>query len=70
MAGSHVTHSRPNPTDEAYGEVERVMNMSLLTDQQLDGLILWVPGEMMSIAGALIVWIKWWRQEEEKIWIH
>ena len=38
--------------------------MSLLTDQQIGGLLLWVPGDMMSILVAGIVMIMWYEREE------
>ena len=33
-----------------------------MTDQQLGGLMLWVPGDMMSIVAAGIVMIMWYRR--------
>ena len=47
-----------------YAEVSRPWDISLLTDQQLGGLILWVPGDMMSILAAGIVMVMWYQQEE------
>ena len=38
--------------------------MSLMTDQQIGGLLLWVPGDMMSILAAGIVMIMWYQREE------
>ena len=39
-------------------------NVSLLTDQQLGGMLLWVPGDMMSILAAGVVMIMWYEKEE------
>ena len=48
----------------AYGEVTQPYGLSLMTDQQLGGLMLWVPGDMMSIVAAGIVMIMWYQKEE------
>jgi cytochrome c oxidase assembly factor CtaG len=37
-----------------------------MTDQQLGGAILWVPGDMMSVLVAGIVMIMWYQKEAEK----
>jgi len=47
-----------------YEDVYQPFNMSLLTDQQIGGLMLWVPGDMMSILVAGIVMIMWYEREE------
>lgn len=36
-------------------------DMSAITDQHLGGLILWIPGAMMSLAGALVALRHWTR---------
>ncbi len=38
-----------------YSLCGRAFGMTALQDQQLGGLILWIPGAMMSVAGILIV---------------
>ena len=48
----------------AYGDVEQILNMSLMTDQQIGGAILWVPGDMMSVIVAGCVMIMWYQHEE------
>ncbi|MFQ5796158.1 MAG: cytochrome c oxidase assembly protein [Candidatus Bipolaricaulia bacterium] len=50
----------------AYGEVERLLDLSLLTDQQIGGLILWIPGDMMSFMAAGIIFMVWFQQEEKQ----
>ena len=50
----------------AYGEVEQPFNISLKTDQEIGGAILWVPGDMMSIIVAGVVMIMWYQREEAK----
>ena len=47
----------------AYAEVEQPYNISLMTDQQIGGAILWVPGDMMSVIVAGIVMIMWYQKE-------
>ena len=47
-----------------YEDVYRPFDVSLLTDQQLGSLLLWVPGDMMSILVAGIVMIMWYEREE------
>lgn len=54
------------PLYSAYTEVGRPFNMSLMDDQQLGGLLLWVPGDMMSILAAGIVMVMWYQKEEEQ----
>jgi putative membrane protein len=49
-----------------YAEVERVSSMSLLMDQQLGGLVLWVVGDMMNMVAAGIVMIMWYQREMEQ----
>jgi putative membrane protein len=39
-------------------------NISPITDQHLGGLILWIPGAMMSVIGALIALRHWMRLSE------
>ena len=49
---------------EAYSQVEQPFDISLMTDQQLGGAVLWVPGDMMSVVVAGIVMIMWYQKEE------
>ena len=48
----------------AYADVAQPYGLSLMTDQQLGGLMLWVPGDMMSIVASGIVMIMWYQKEE------
>ena len=48
----------------AYADVVQPYGLDLMTDQQLGGLMLWVPGDMMSIVAAGIVMIMWYQREE------
>ena len=49
---------------EGYALVHQPFGLSLIIDQQLGGLILWVVGDMMSILAAGIVMIMWYEKEE------
>jgi putative membrane protein len=48
----------------SYNDVTQPWNLSLLTDQKLGGLILWIPGDMMSILAAGIIMLMWSHIEE------
>ena len=49
---------------QGYTRVTQPYGLSLIFDQQLGGLTLWVVGDMMSILVAGIVMILWYEQEE------
>ena len=49
---------------EGYALVHQPFGLSLIIDQQLGGLTLWVVGDMMSILAAGIVMIMWYGKEE------
>lgn len=49
---------------QGYAQVTQPYGFSLITDQQLGGLTLWVVGDMMSILVACIVMIMWYDKEE------
>ena len=63
LLGAAITFSR-GIIYTGYQDVHQPFNISLLTDQQLGGLLLWVPGDMMSILAAGIVMIMWYEREE------
>jgi cytochrome c oxidase assembly factor CtaG len=44
----------------------RLWNFSVMTDQRLAGVIMWVPGSMMYIVYGLILAARWLKEEEEK----
>ena len=65
MLGAAITFT-DHVIYSAYAEVEQPYNISLMTDQQIGGTVLWVPGDMMSVIVAGIVMIMWYQREEEK----
>ena len=54
------------PLYSEYVEAGQLFGMSIMTDQQLGGLMLWVPGDMMSILAAGVVMVLWYQKEEEQ----
>ena len=65
MLGAGITFS-DHVIYNAYSEVEQPFNMSLQTDQEIGGAILWVLGDMMSVIVAGAVMIMWFQREEAK----
>lgn len=49
---------------EGYAQVIQPYSLSLIFDQQLGGLTLWVVGDMMSILVGAVVMIMWYEKEE------
>ena len=63
ILGAVITFSK-SIVYTGYADVYRPFDMSLMTDQQIGGLLLWVPGDMMSVLAAGIVMIMWYQREE------
>ncbi len=63
VLGAAITFSK-SLLYSAYAEVNQPYDISLMTDQQLGGLMLWVPGDMMSVLAAGVVMIMWYQREE------
>jgi len=49
-----------------YVGVPRLWGMTVLQDQMLSGIIMWIPGSMMYILAALILISRWLGEEEQK----
>lgn len=47
-----------------YGEVPRLWGISALTDQQIGGLIMKIPGALVFMAALAIVFFTWFKREE------
>jgi len=48
-----------------YAVCGRVLPLAPMTDQALGGLVTWIPAAMMSIAGALVLLVRWNRQNRQ-----
>ncbi|MBV8695254.1 MAG: cytochrome c oxidase assembly protein [Ktedonobacteraceae bacterium] len=54
------------PLYEPYIHAPRVWGLSPATDQQLGGLIMWVPGNIVYIVIVSILFIRWMQRQEAK----
>ena len=63
-----------NPIYAYYMDIPRIWNISVMTDQRISGVIMWIPGSMMYIIAALVLISQLLGQEErkpnlpEKVW--
>jgi len=64
LLGAAITFSN-DVLYSGYAEVKQPFGLSLMTDQQLGGLLLWVPGDMMSVMVAGVVMAMWYQRENE-----
>ena len=51
---------------EVYNVCGRVWSVDPLLDQRIGGLLLWIPGSMMSALVALLVLARWYRDRRER----
>ncbi len=65
LAGVAIAFSS-EPLYKYYTAVPRVGQMTVMEDQMLGGLIMWIPGSMMYIIAALILIAGWVKSEESK----
>lgn len=49
-----------------YESMPRIWGLSVMEDQKIGGVIMWVPGSMMYIMAGLILISRWLQQEEQK----
>ena len=63
--GAYITFT-PHDLYQAYDVTGRVWGVSRALDQQIGGLLIWVPGSMMTVFGALIVFVRWLRDESAR----
>ncbi|HEV8264534.1 MAG TPA: cytochrome c oxidase assembly protein [Gemmatimonadales bacterium] len=47
-----------------YAEAPRVWSLTALADQQIGGLLMWVPGGLVLWLAMTVVWFRWARREE------
>jgi putative membrane protein len=54
------------PLYAPYIYAPRIWGLSAATDQQLGGLIMWIPGNIIFIAIVSVLFIRWMQQQEAK----
>jgi cytochrome c oxidase assembly factor CtaG len=54
------------PIYKYYTGVPRLWGMTVMQDQMLGGILMWIPGSMMYIVAALVLISSWLRAEEQK----
>ncbi len=55
-----------NPIYTYYVDVPRLWNISVMTDQRIGGVLMWIPGSMMYLIAGLILVAQLLGQEERK----
>ena len=63
ILGAMITFSQ-DITYKWYAEAPRVWNISAHTDQQIGGIIMWIPGGVVFLGVLVIVFLSWANQEE------
>ncbi len=66
MAAGAVIAFSGQPIYTYYVGVPRLWGMTVMQDQMLGGIIMWIPGSMMFILAALILIARWFQDEEQK----
>jgi len=66
MAAGAVIAFSGQPVYAYYAGVPRLWGVSVMQDQMLGGVIMWVPGSMMYILAALILISRWVQDEDAK----
>jgi putative membrane protein len=51
----------------AYAATTEAWGMSPLDDQQLGGLIMWIPGSVAYLVAALVIFAEWLRESEKRV---
>ncbi len=54
----------PNPLYGFYAEAPRLWGISVQADQMWSGLLMWMPGAMVYLAAATVVFFRWFGQDE------
>lgn len=66
MAAGVAIAFSSQPIYPYYVGVPRLWGMTVVEDQTLGGIIMWIPGSMMYILAALILIARWVQSEDEK----
>jgi len=54
----------PNPLYGFYAEAPRVWGISVRADQMWSGLLMWMPGAMVYLVAATVVFFRWFAQDD------
>jgi cytochrome c oxidase assembly factor CtaG len=65
IAGMAIAFSE-QPIYSHYEAMPRIWGFTVMADQRLAGVIMWIPGSMMYIVAALVAIAGWLKVEEEK----
>jgi cytochrome c oxidase assembly factor CtaG len=66
VLGALLTAS-PSPWYQSYLTTTEAWNLTPLEDQQLAGLIMWVPAGMIYLVGALALFASWLGETERRV---
>jgi putative membrane protein len=66
MAAGAVIAFSGQPIYPYYAGVPRLWGLTVMQDQMLGGIIMWIPGSMMYILAALVLISRWLQAEEQK----
>lgn len=64
VLGTLITFA-PVPLYHMYVEAPRIFGISVMTDQELAGLIMWMPGGMIYLLALSIIFLKWVGEDEQ-----
>jgi len=64
IVGAFITLAAA-PLYPFYAAVPRLFGLSVMDDQQMGGLIMWVPGGLVFWIAMTVVWFRWSRRDEE-----
>jgi putative membrane protein len=65
ILGALLTFAR-TPWYAPYVNTAPLWNLTALEDQQLGGLIMWIPAGTLLLAAFLILLVKWMKQSQER----
>lgn len=65
VLGILITFASPGLYQTAFaGGASTVWGLTEQTDQQLGGLLMWVPGCMLYVSGAMVLLVRWFSKKE------
>ncbi len=63
LLGALITFA-PQPLYDTYQLVPRVWDLSVLEDQQLSGIVMWIGGALLFFLAMIVLFLLWFNQEE------